>query len=134
MENKKEVVAPGKEESISLKDNKVLPGNDNKKKKPANISLQKLDLGTKPINISSSNNFPNLKTIINFIKSRIKLILSIILVIFVIIVLISIKSIIFHSNDEEKSEPKNFKVTENKEAPSLDKKNLKPVNSSSGKL
>ena len=43
MEIKKEVVAPGKEESISLKENKVLPNNSGKKKKPKQISLQKLD-------------------------------------------------------------------------------------------
>ena len=81
--NKKQVVAPGKEESISLKENNVLATTDNKKKKTNQISLQKLDLGTTPINISSSNNFIDFNLIINLIKSRIKIVLAIIAVIFV---------------------------------------------------
>ena len=64
--NKKEVVAPGREESISLKDNKILPKDIGKKKKPKQISLQKLDLGTNPINISSSNEFLDINNIFNF--------------------------------------------------------------------
>ena len=88
MENhKKQVVAPGKEESISLKENNVLATTDNKKKKTNQISLQKLDLGTTPINISSSNNFIDFNLIINLIKLMIKIVLDIIAVIFIFIVL-----------------------------------------------
>ena len=128
--NKKEVVAPGKEESISLKENKVLPGSENKKKKPANISLQKLDLGTNPINIASSNNFLYFNNIINFIKTQIKVILAIIFVIIILIVLFSLKNIIFYQSEEQKSETKEINVIESKGASSIDKQNLKPVNSS----
>ena len=100
MENKKEVVAPGREESISLKENKVIP-NNTIKKKPKQIQLQKLDLGTNPINISSSNEFFNINYIFNFIKTRIKTVLIIIFVLVVFVLLFSLKGIIFNQNDEE---------------------------------
>ena len=100
MENKKVVVAPGKEESISLKENKVIP-NNTIKKKPKQIQLQKLDLGTNPINISSSNEFLNINYIFNFIKTRIKTVLIIIFVLVVFVLLFSLKGIIFNQNDEE---------------------------------
>ena len=100
MENKKEVVAPGREESISLKENKVIP-NNTIKKKPKQIQLQKLDLGTNPINISSSNEFLNINYIFNFIKTRIKTVLIIIFVLVVFVLLFSLKGIIFNQNDEE---------------------------------
>ena len=111
--NKKQVVAPGKEESISLKENNVLANTDNKKKKTNQISLQKLDLGTTPINISSSNNFIDFNLIINLIKSRIKIVLAIIAVIFVFIVLFSLKAILFNKNEEEKTEVKGINIPEN---------------------
>ena len=110
--NKKQVVAPGKEESISLKENNVLATTDNKKKKTNQISLQKLDLGTTPINISSSNNFIDFNLIINLIKSRIKIVIAIIAVIFVFIVLFSLKAILF-KNEEEKTEVKGINIPEN---------------------
>ena len=100
MENKKEVVAPGREESISLKENKVIP-NNTIKKKPKQIQLQKLDLGTNPINISSSNEFFNINYIFNFIKTRIKTVLIIIFILVVFVLLFSLKGIIFNQNDEE---------------------------------
>ena len=133
MENKKEVVAPGKEESISLKENKVLPGSENKKKKPTNISLQKLDLGTKPINIASSNNFLNINDIINFIKTRIKTFLIVVVVIVVFVVLFSLKSIIFRQADDDIPESEEIKVPENKTASLFEKNNTKSSSSSSGK-
>ena len=111
--NKKQVVAPGKEESISLKENNVLATPDNKKKKTNQISLQKLDLGTTPINISSSNNIIDFNLIINFIKTRIKIVLAIIAVIFVLIVLFSLKAILFNKNEEEKTEVKGINIPEN---------------------
>ena len=85
--NKKEVVAPGREESISLKDNKILPKDIGKKKKPKQISLQKLDLGTNPINISSSNEFLDINNIFNFVKTRIKTILFLIFIIVIFVIL-----------------------------------------------
>ena len=132
--NKKQVVAPGKEESISLKENNVLATTDNKKKKTNQISLQKLDLGTTPINISSSNNFIDFNLIINLIKSRIKIVLAIIAVIFVFIVLFSLKAILF-KNEEEKTEVKGINIPENNivaSSPSSSiKQNLNSTSSSS---
>ena len=133
--NKKQVVAPGKEESISLKENNVLATPDNKKKKTNQISLQKLDLGTTPINISSSNNFIDFNLIINLIKSRIKIVLAIIAVIFVFIVLFSLKAILFNKNEEEKTEVKGINIPENNivaSSPSSSiKQNLNSTSSSS---
>ena len=46
MENdKKHVVAPGREESISLKENKVLAANDNKKKENKSNIITKTRFG-----------------------------------------------------------------------------------------
>ena len=133
--NKKQVVAPGKEESISLKENNVLATPDNKKKKTNQISLQKLDLGTTPINISSSNNFIDFNLIINLIKTRIKIVLAIIAVIFVLIVLFSLKAILFNKNEEEKTEVKEINIPENNivaSSPSSSiKQNLNSTSSSS---
>ena len=133
--NKKQVVAPGKEESISLKENNVLATPDNKKKKTNQISLQKLDLGTTPINISSSNNIIDFNLIINFIKTRIKIVLAIIAVIFVLIVLFSLKAILFNKNEEEKTEVKEINIPENNivaSSPSSSiKQNLNSTSSSS---
>ena len=112
MENKKVVVAPGKEESISLKENKVVQNNIIKKK-PKQIQLQKLDLGTNPINISSSNEFLNINYIFNFIKTRIKTVLIIIFILVVFVLLFSLKGIIFNQNDEEEIETNNLKNIEN---------------------
>ena len=58
-EIKKEVVPVDKEESISLKENNEVPKEKKKKKKSKKISLEKLNLGTKPINISSSDGLIN---------------------------------------------------------------------------
>ena len=112
MENKKVVVAPGKEESISLKENKVVQNNIIKKN-PKQIQLQKLDLGTNPINISSSNEFLNINYIFNFIKTRIKTVLIIIFILVVFVLLFSLKGIIFNQNDEEEIVTNNLKNIEN---------------------
>ena len=109
MENKKDVVAPGKEESISLKENKVILNNIIKKK-PKQIQLQKLDLGTNPINISSSNGFLDINYIFNFIKIRIRIILLIIFIIFFFVLLFSLKGIISSHNDEEEIENNDLQV------------------------
>ena len=134
--NKKQIVAPGKEESISLKENKVLASNEANKKKTNQISLKKLDLGTNPINISTSNTFINYQTILNYIKTRIKTILIIISIIIVFIVLFALKDILFNKPDDEKIEEKDLNTPENKVVSSgsgkssVDKQNLKPTNSS----
>ena len=130
--NKKQIVAPGKEESISLKENKVLASNESIKKKSNQISLKKLDLGTNPINISSSKTFLNINAIINYIKTRIKTILIIIAVVIVFIVLFILKDMLFTQSDEESTETKGPKISENKEAPSIaNKQNLNKTISSS---
>ena len=132
--NKKEVVAPGREESISLKDNKILPKDIGKKKKPKQISLQKLDLGTNPINISSSNEFLDINNIFNFVKTRIKTILFLIFIIVIFVILFSLKNIIFHQTEEEEPktiEIKNISVSDNNKSPSVSNTNLKPTSSSS---
>ena len=132
--NKKEVVAPGREESISLKDNKILPKDIGKKKKPKQISLQKLDLGTNPINIASSNEFLDINNIFNFVKTRIKTVLFLIFIIVIFVILFSLKNIIFHQTEEEEPktiEIKNISVSENNKSPSISNTNLKPTSSSS---
>ena len=132
--NKKEVVAPGREESISLKDNKILPKDIGKKKKPKQISLQKLDLGTNPINIASSNEFLDINNIFNFVKTRIKTVLFLIFIIVIFVILFSLKNIIFHQTEEEEPktiEIKNISVSENNKSPSMSNTNLKPTSSSS---
>ena len=129
--NKKQIVAPGKEESISLKENKVLAATETNKKKLNQISLKKLDLGTNPINISKSNKFIDYHSILNYIKARIKTILIIISIIFVFIILFALKNVLFSKTDEEKAEVKDLNAPENKVASSsADKQNLKPTNSS----
>ena len=132
--NKKEVVAPGREESISLKDNKILPKDIGKKKKPKQISLQKLDLGTNPINISSSNEFLDINNIFNFVKTRIKTVLFLIFIIVIFVILFSLKNIIFHQTEEEEPktiEIKNISISQNNKSPSMPNTNLKPTSSSS---
>ena len=141
MENKKVVVAPGKEESISLKENKVIP-NNTIKKKPKQIQLQKLDLGTNPINISSSNEFLNINYIFNFIKTRIKTVLIIIFVLVVFVLLFSLKGFLFNQNDEEIIDVNSLKIIGNNKminnqtsssSSSLNSKNISSASSSSNK-
>ena len=116
-EGKKEVVAPDKEESISLKDNKEISKEINKKKKSKKISLQKLNLGTKPINISLSNNLIDFNYILNFIKSRIRIIIFIILGLIALICFFIFKG----SSNEE-----NEIVNNNKDIAIAEKQNQNP--------
>ena len=121
-ENKKEVViAPDKEESVSLKDNKEIIKEGGKKKKSKKISLQNLNLHTKPINISSSNDFiyfTYLTYLTYFIRSRIRIITTIIVAIIVLIILLTLKGIFHSPSEEEKNEivveKKDVVVPENK--------------------
>ena len=118
-ENKKEVViAPDKEESVSLKDNKEIIKEGGKKKKSKKISLQNLNLHTKPINISSSNDFIYFTYLTYFIRSRIRIITTIIVAIIVLIILLTLKGIFHSPSEEEKNEivieKKDVVVPENK--------------------
>ena len=115
-ENKKEVVAPDKEESISLKDNKEISKETTKKKKSKKISLQKLNLGTKPINISLSNNFMDFNYIINLIKSRIRLILFILIGLVALICFLALRNNSVNSND----------IIDNKDIAIAEKQNPNP--------
>ena len=122
-ENKKEIVAPDKEEIVSLKENEnkeIKEGG--KKKKSKKISLQKLKLGTKPINISSSNEFiANFNYIYYFMRSRIRMISTIVIIIVVIIILLTLKGVFHSSSDEENNEivdKKDVPVAQNQNNPS----------------
>ena len=87
-EIKKEVVPVDKEESISLKDNKEVA----RKKKLKQIALQKINLGTKHINISPSKyyEFFDNTYIGSHIKARIKMISFIAVVIIIFIILLTL--------------------------------------------
>ena len=105
-EIKKENVVPDKEEIISLKENEnkdLTKEGKTKKKKSKKISLQELKLGTKPINISLSNHIVDLNYITYFIRSRIRIILTIVVGIIVLITLLILKGM-FHSQDEEEKD------------------------------
>ena len=122
-ENKKENVAADKEEIISLKENEnkdLIKEGKTKKKKSKKISLQKLKLGTKPINISLSNNIVDLNYITNFIRSRIRIIITIVVGIIILITLLILKGM-FHSQEEE--EKKDI-IVENKD---VQNQNLAPT-------
>ena len=104
-ENKKENVVADKEEIISLKENEnkdLIKEGKTKKKKSKKISLQKLKLGTKPINISLSNNIVDLNYITYFIRSRFRMILTIVIGIIILITLLILKGIFNSQDDEEK--------------------------------
>ena len=104
-ENKKENVVVDKEEIISLKENEnkdLTKEGKTKKKKSKKISLQKLKLGTKPINISLSNNIVDLNYITYFIRSRFRMILTIVIGIIILITLLILKGIFNSQDDEEK--------------------------------
>ena len=89
-----------------------------KKKKSKKISLQNLNLHTKPINISSSNDFIYFTYLTYFIRSRIRIITTIIVAIIVLIILLTLKGIFHSPSEEEKNEivveKKDVVVPENK--------------------
>ena len=120
-EGKKEVVAPDKEERISLKDNKEISKEANKKKKSKKISLQKLNLGTKPINISLSNNLIDFNSIITFIKSRIRIILFFIICLVVLICIFALKG---SSSDINEIDNKDIAIAEKQNQNPPKEKNL----------
>ena len=105
-----------KEESISLKDdNKEI----SKKKKAKQIILENIDLGTTPINISSSKyeflEFLDYQSLPPHIKNRIKMISIIAVVVIVFIILLTLKGK-FHHNNIEVSENNNNLIS-NKNPP-----------------
>ena len=99
-----------KEESISLKDNKEVA----RKKKLKQIALQKINLGTKPINISPSKyyEFFDNTYIGSHIKARIKTISFIAVVIIIFIILFTLKGK-FHRQDNDDENENNKLITQN---------------------
>ena len=107
MDDNKKNDTNDKEESISLKDdNKEI----SKKKKAKQIILENIDLGTTPINISSSKyeflEFLDYQSLPPHIKNRIKMISIIAVVVIVFIILLTLKGK-FHHNNIEVSENNN---------------------------
>ena len=124
-ENKKETEVVYKEESMALKENNETPKEKKKKKKSKKISLEKLNLGTKPINISTSNDFINFKYIYYFMKSRIRMILYIIAGIIVLIILLTLKGL-FSSEVVEENSLKDENDDKNEVLPALENKSVFP--------
>ena len=83
--------------------------------------MQTLNLGTKPINISLSNNLFDFNYIINLIKSRIKTIILIIVVLIVLICFLAFKS---NSNDSNVIDNNEMSIAEKQNLP---KKNLNGI-------
>ena len=116
-----------KEESISLKDNKEVA----RKKKLKQIALQKINLGTKPINISPSKyyEFFDNTYIGSHIKARIKTISFIAVVIIIFIILFTLKGK-FHRQDNDDENENNKLITQN--TPVASNKPVSSSNTSSG--
>ena len=100
-----------KEENVSLKDNKEKESS--KKKKSKKIVLENIDLGTTPINISSSKyDYLDYQNLAPHIKNRIKVISIIAVVVIVFIILLTLKGK-FHQISNEISENNNLIVNQN---------------------
>ena len=100
-----------KEENVSLKDNKEKESS--KKKKSKKIVLENIDLGTTPINISSSKyDYLDYQNLAPHIKNRIKVISIIAVVVIVFIILLTLKGK-FHQISSEISENNNLIVNQN---------------------
>ncbi len=100
-DKKQEVEVIDKEESISLKTNKEVKNDTKeismKKRAAKKIALESIDLGTKPINISSSKyDFLNYYNLTPSMKNRIKMI-SIIVVVFIFFLALFILKGKYHS-------------------------------------
>ena len=124
-ENKKETEVVYKEESMALKENNETPKEKKKKKKSKKISLEKLNLGTKPINISTSNDFINFKYIYYFMKSRIRMILYIIAGVIALIILLTLKGL-FSSEVVEENSLKDENDDKNEVLPAQENKSVFP--------
>ena len=116
MDDNKKNDTNDKEESISLKDDNK---ETSKKKKAKQIILENIDLGTTPINISSSKyeflEFLDYQSLPPHIKNRIKMISIIAVVVIVFIILLTLKGK-FHHNNIEISENNNNLIS-NKNPP-----------------
>ena len=113
-----------KEENVSLKGNKEKE--NSKKKKSKKIVLENIDLGTTPINISSSKyDYLDYQNLAPHIKNRIKVISIIAVVVIVFIILLTLKGKFHQINNNEISENnnlidnQNIPVNSNKPASSL---------------
>ena len=117
MDDSKKNDTNDKEESISLKDNKET----SKKKKAKQIILENIDLGTTPINISSSKyeflEFLDYQSLPPHIKNRIKMISIIAVVIIVFIILLTLKGKFHHNNIEISENNNNSNLISNKNPP-----------------
>ena len=118
MDDNKKNDVNDKEESISLKDNKETT----KKKKAKQIILENIDLGTTPINISSSKyeflEFLDYQNLPPHLKNRIKMISIFAVVVIVFIILLTLKGKFHQNNNNEISENNNINVNQNPQSKS----------------
>ena len=126
-----------KEERTSLKDNNEVV----KKKKVRQIALQKINLGTKPINISQSK-YPDIfdnSKVVN-VKGKMKIISIVAIVVIVIIIFLTLKGK-FHHQDNDVNENNKILINElnstlstSSPIPSINKNDSSPSPSSSKKI
>ena len=114
-EQKTQVEINYKEESISLKDGKKdVSKESSKKKKSKKIALENIDLGTKPINISSSKyDFLNYYNLTPSMKIRIKMISILAVVVIFFVILLTLKGKFHHYINDESNENNNLVVNQN---------------------
>ena len=131
---KKKQPGNDKDERLSLKDNKEIA----KKKKLKKIALKKLNLGTKPINISPSK-YPDFFENTNIgtqIKAKIKIISFVVVVAIIFIILFTLKGK-FHKQYSDSNDNKILRdnqkspVDSNKASPSTSSEGNKTVSSPS---
>ena len=121
---KKKKQANDKEESISLKENKE----GIKKKRLKKITLQKINLGTKPIKISLSKDFIDYTNIGTQIKTGIKMISIIAVIAIVFIILLTLRGKFHYQNKNEISENTNL------QSQTVNNNNTSSITSASGKI
>ena len=105
---KKKKSGNDKEERTSLKDNNEVV----KKKKVRQIALQKINLGTKPINISQSK-YPDIfdnPKVVN-VKGKMKIISIVAVIVIVIIIFLTLKGK-FHHQDNDVNENNKILIKE----------------------
>ena len=114
-EQKTQVEINYKEESISLKDGKKdVSKESSRKKKSKKIALENIDLGTKPINISSSKyDFLNYYNLTPSMKIRIKMISILAVVVIFFVILLTLKGKFHHYINDESNENNNLVVNQN---------------------
>ena len=114
-EQKTQVEINYKEESISLKDGKKdVSKESSKKKKSKKIALENIDLGTKPINISSSKyDFLNYYNLTPSMKIRIKMISILAVVVIFFVILLTLKGKFHHYINDESNGNNNLVANQN---------------------